>query len=55
MGLTPGSGRSWEEGNDYPWTEEPGQRSLEGYGPWGLKESDMTEATVHTYIPWKGN
>ena len=21
------------------------QRSLEGYSPWGLKESDMTEAT----------
>ena len=30
-----------------PWTEEPGafhgQRSLEGYTPWGRKESDMTE------------
>ena len=25
MGLTPGSGRSCEEGNDYPWTEEPGR------------------------------
>ena len=23
----------------------PGQRSLEGYSPWGPKESDMTEAT----------
>ena len=23
-----------------PWTEEPG-----GYGPWGCKELDMTEAT----------
>ena len=22
-----------------------GQRSLEGYSPWGHKESDMTEAT----------
>ena len=22
-----------------------GQRSLEGYSPWGRKESDMTEAT----------
>ena len=28
-----------------PWTEEPGrlQRSLAGYSPWGLKESDMAE------------
>ena len=24
-----------------PWTEEPGRL----YGPWGLRESDMTEAT----------
>ena len=23
------------------------QRSLAGYSPWGLKESDMTELTVH--------
>ena len=26
-----------------------GQRSLAGYGPWGCKESDMTEATEHGY------
>ena len=26
-----------------PRTEKPG-----GYGPWGLKESDITEATNHT-------
>ena len=25
-----------------------GQRSLEGYSPWGCKESDMAEATEHT-------
>ena len=25
--------------------ESRGQRSLVGYSPWGLKESDMTEAT----------
>ena len=25
--------------------ESRGQRSLEGYSPWGHKESDMTEAT----------
>ena len=28
--------------------ESHGQRSLEGYSPWGCKESDMTEATEHT-------
>ena len=27
-----------------PWTEEP-----EGYGPWGCKESDMTESHTHTH------
>ena len=26
-----------------PWTEEPGR--LQGYGPQGRKESDMTEVT----------
>ena len=25
-----------------------GQRSLAGYSPWGLKESDMTEQLKHT-------
>ena len=24
-----------------------GQKSLAGYGPWGLKESDMTKLTEH--------
>ena len=28
--------------------ESHGQRSLVGHGPWGRKESDMTEATSHT-------
>ena len=40
-GLIPG------EGNDYPLQyclENPhGQRSLEGYSPWGRKDSDRTE------------
>ena len=27
----------------------PGQRSLVGYNPWSLKESDVTE---HTYTPF---
>ena len=29
--------------------ESHGQRSLAGYSPWGLKESDTTEATEHTH------
>ena len=27
-----------------------GQRSLVGYGPWGCKESDTTEATQHSIV-----
>ena len=27
----------------------PGQRGLEGYNPWGRKESDMTEVTYHMH------
>ena len=27
--------------------ESHGQRNLAGYSPWGLKESDTTEATEH--------
>ena len=33
--------------------ESHGQRSLEGYSPQGRKESDMTEATYHTYTHMK--
>ena len=62
MGLIPGSGRSSGEENgkplhssilawEIPWTEE-----LEGYSPWGYKESDMTERVcththTHTLLP----
>ena len=28
--------------------ESRGQRSLVGYSPWGCKESDTTEVTLHT-------
>ena len=47
-GLIPGSERSPDEGTgnplQYSCLENPhGQRSLAGYSPWGLKESDMTE------------
>ena len=46
----PGSGRSLGGGRDnplkYSGLENPhGQRRLGGYSLWGLKESDMTEAT----------
>ena len=48
LGSIPGLGRSPGGGHDNPFQysclENPhGQRSLAGYSPWGLKESDMTE------------
>ena len=44
------SGRSSGERDGYPTPvflpgESHGQRSLEGYGPWGRKEIDVTEKT----------
>ena len=33
--------------------ESHGQRSLEGYSPWGRKKSDRTEVTEHTQLPTK--
>ena len=49
-GLIPGSGRSPGEGQgnplQYSCLENPyGQRSLEGYSPWGCTESNTTEVT----------
>ena len=46
----PGLGRSPGGGHGKPTPvflpgESHGQRSLMGYSPWGLKESDMTEST----------
>ena len=32
------------------WRASRGQRSLVGYSPWGLIESDTTEATLHTHM-----
>ena len=29
--------------------ESHGQRNLVGYGPWGCKESNMTELLMHKY------
>ena len=50
MGSIPGLGRSPGGGHgnplQYSCLENPhGQRSLAGCGPWGRKESDMTEET----------
>ena len=56
---TPGSGRSPGGGNGNPLQyfclENPmDQRSLEGYSPWGLRESDTTEPlSVHTHISFE--
>ena len=57
VGLIPGSGRSPGERNanslHYACMENPhGQRSLEGYNPWGCKESDTTErlSTAHSWL-----
>ena len=52
VGLIPGSRRFSREGHSNPLQYShlenlQGQRSLMGYSPWGLKESDMTEATEH--------
>ena len=50
-GSIPWSGGSPEVGNGNPLQYSSmdrkfhGQRSLMGYSPWGLKESDMTEFT----------
>ena len=54
-GLIPGSGRSPGEENGYTPVflagESHGQRSLEGYSPWGLKESDTAMGlTQHVHI-----
>ena len=60
VGSIPGSGRSPGGGHgkplQYSCLKNPhGQRSLEGYSPWGHEESDMTEhahvrAHTHTLI-----
>ena len=58
VGSIPGLGRfpwrrAWQPTLVFlPW-ESHRQRSLAGYGLWGRKESDTTEATSHTYTPNK--
>ena len=51
--LIPGSGRSPGEEHGNPLQpsclENPVEKSLVDYSPWGHKESDMTEAAEHTH------
>ena len=52
MGSIPGLGRSpwrraWQPTPVFLLGESHGQRSLEGYSPWGLKEWDTTERFTH--------
>ena len=58
MGLIPGSESSPGEGygNTPVFLPEKshGQRSLVGYSPWGLKESDMTSGLAHEHIKLHG-
>ena len=50
LGLIPGLGGSLEKGMaTHLAGESHRQKSLEGYSPWGLKESDMTERITHTH------
>ena len=50
----PGSERSPGGGHGNPPSilpgESRGQRNLEGYSPWGHKESNMTEAMKHALL-----
>ena len=53
-GSIPGSGRSpgggkWQPTPVFLPGESHGQRSLEGYSPWGCIESETTEATEHSH------
>ena len=55
LGSFLGLGRSPGEANgntlQFLPGESQGQRSLGSYSPWGRKESDTAEATLHTHIP----
>ena len=42
--------REWQPTPVFLPGESHGQRSLAGYGPWGLKESHTTEATNQAYV-----
>ena len=55
-GLIPGLGRSPGRGHGNPPVFLPGkslgQRSLEGYSPWGCKESDATGRLSAHVLSW---
>ena len=57
-GSIPESGRkipwrgAWHPNPVFLPGKSHGQRSLVGYGPWGCKESDTTEATQHRIHPY---
>ena len=42
--------RAWQHTPVFFLGESHGQRSLEGYSPWGHKELDMTEVTEHAHV-----
>ena len=42
--------RKWQPTPVFFPGESHGQRSLVGYSPWGLKESDMTERLTHMHV-----
>ena len=54
LGLIPGWGRSPGDVNgnplQYSCLDNPIQRSLVGYSPWGRKGSDMTEQLNHPEV-----
>ena len=49
--------RTWQPTLVFLSGEFHGQRSLEGYSPWGCKESDTTEVTSHanmlSFLPFE--
>ena len=45
-------GRKWHPTPIFLPEEFHGQRSLEGYCPWGYKDSDTTEPLTPTYLQW---
>ena len=52
MWLIPGKiawRRTWQPAPVFLPGESHGQRSLAGHSPWGCKESDKTEVTVHVH------
>ena len=53
VGLIPGKipwRRAWQHTQVFLPGEFHGQRSLEGYSPWGPTESGTTEEVVHAHV-----